>query len=557
MEINGFPYGEFNDFVENFLVKRNQYVTEKYSNFSVDVNEITEVKDFIENYNNGNFTKEETKNVLEKCNDNQKIILVHAIWLWAYPYGNRYNKKIALKTDCYDLSSMSLVKKLWDSRQESISSIGAAGSVRMKILPKILELFVNIFSSPNITTKNIKKEIKDRIKKAKDPCSTYNAILHCLDPQNVEPIVSSDDKTAIVKAFNWVDDVSKTLDIDEQISKIKDWLIKQQVMKPDESFHTNDLVFSIWNTEATNNVDLSRIQQLRYKKAMILYGPPGTGKSFTAYEIAKQLVIDYYRHKNNLKACLKPAYDWNKHIVQRQFHVNYTYEDFVGGIVIDKTGTKFNEGFIFEACEKAKKLSGAPFVVILDEINRTDVSRVFGEVFTAMEPDKRGKNFEIAVQDPSSNGKSIEINIPENLYFIGTMNEIDFSLERIDFALRRRFVWNYCGFDKNALETIIVKRLDILKAHQVQDEDKIKYIECCKGINNVVESGLGKQYAIGHAFFADIVYILNEVNFDWEKAKRILWEISIQPTIEAYCGSIDEATQKELIDSCAEEFGVK
>lgn len=103
------------------------------------------------------------------------------------------------------------------------------------------------------------------------------------------------------------------------------------------------------------------------------------------------------------------------------------------------------EGYLLKLLEIVRK-DNYPNVLILDEINRIDLSRLFGEFFSALE--KRDT-------DISTSVGGFIINVPKNLYVIGTMNEIDFSLERVDFALRRRFVWLFFGYNQDALKNII------------------------------------------------------------------------------------------------------
>ncbi len=553
MKKEEFPYDKFNSFLEKFLTNKEQYVT-KCDNVDLTKVDITALASLFENHNSkvGDIKgkskeanekryalKDKFKLEISKLDDSQKVVLLHAIWLWALPYS--YDATKALNADQYDLSGISLANNLWE-KHVGISSIGSSGSVRMLIIPKILRLIDSVWKSNNI----VKDQIKEEIGKEPNPCTTFNAILHFLDPEKVEAIVSYSDKRAIVKAFCSIDGVNKKNDIDTNILTIKNALGKF-------GFYDKDIK-PLWRTEKINGEELSRVQQLKYKKAMVLYGPPGTSKSYTAKALVRQLVFDHYKGKNKLSEIIKEEYNWKKHYIPKQFHINYTYEDFVGGITIENGSAKFKEGFIFEAIQKANELYGAPFVVILDEINRVDVSRVFGEIFTAMEKDYREEGYSLPV--PGQKG-SIEIRIPENLYIIGTMNEIDFSLERIDFALRRRFVWNYCGYNKEALIDIIEEKIE--KYNIELDNDNINdFADSCSALNEEIKNNteLGEQYAIGHAFFADIADIFMESK-DWNEAIRILWSISIKPTIEAYCGTMDKQVQKDFVDSCKSVFEIK
>ena len=156
-------------------------------------------------------------------------------------------------------------------------------------------------------------------------------------------------------------------------------------------------------------------------------------------------------------------------------------------------------------------------------MNRVDVSRVFGELFTAIE--KRGTDVFLTLPDPNDNNKRLKLNIPYNIYFIGTMNEIDFSLEQIDFALRRRFIWELADYSENALEEIIREKIE-------ETADFTNFLNNCTALNKKIADSLGEEYHIGHAFFAEIANIYNELkengssNKAFEQAQNILWHMA-------------------------------
>ena len=169
------------------------------------------------------------------------------------------------------------------------------------------------------------------------------------------------------------------------------------------------------------------------------------------------------------------------------------------------------------------KFKDLPFVVILDEINRVELSRLFGEFFSAIE--YRGKN--ILLNTTGENGKRLSIRIPDNLYFIGTMNMIDFSLEQVDFALRRRFAWVESTYKSKSL-------YDIIESKQKEAEKEASYtridnssienfVNDANSLNESIENkvGLGPSFKIGHTFFAEIVDLNKQLN-DFNKAKNLL-----------------------------------
>jgi 5-methylcytosine-specific restriction protein B len=210
-------------------------------------------------------------------------------------------------------------------------------------------------------------------------------------------------------------------------------------------------------------------------------------------------------------------------------------------------------GFLLKLIDRIKD-DPMPHVLILDEINRTDISRLFGELFSALEYRK------VAIK--LSVGDNLEIKIPENLYLIGTMNEIDFSLERIDFALRRRFIWQFKGFD-SAILLEMIKEKRKAPPLKISDADIEIFIERCTKLNGKISTSpeLGINYQIGHTFFAEVVDIFRSMkdrhtsrpNF-LKHAVPILWEISIKPTLDAFMGNMEPELKKQQINSLQEMF---
>ena len=222
-----------------------------------------------------------------------------------------------------------------------------------------------------------------------------------------------------------------------------------------------------------------------------------------------------------------------------------------------------------KTCKKdAYLISKLPHIVILDEINRVDISRVFGELFTAMESEYRKEGIELPLSEDDNN--PLKLVVPDNLYFIGTMNMIDFSLEQVDFALRRRFSWVESNYEEDRLKDIIDDNINNKGIGKlVKDGDNnivIKdYISRCTQLNNLISEhpDLGPTYKIGHTFFAEVIDIYEKMNSQnkWESAKEFLWNISIRPMIDAYCGIMDAKTKNKFIgdkktdhDCCFKRF---
>lgn len=161
---------------------------------------------------------------------------------------------------------------------------------------------------------------------------------------------------------------------------------------------------------------------LKKQKQIILYGPPGTGKTTMAEIVAEIAVIEGGEKKNI-----------NDYIKKVQFHPSYSYYDFVEGIEAEEEGFRPKSKIFREFVENAEKNENKKYVLIIDEINRADISAVLGELLLGLEYRKTSISTSIQKDKP--------LKIPDNLYIIGTMNSADKTLTQIDYALRRRFAF--------------------------------------------------------------------------------------------------------------------
>lgn len=437
-------------------------------------------------------------------------------------------------------------------------------------------------------TKEIKQEQGEDTDK-KNLISTdaiVNIILFFCDTTKYLPIPAQNKKELIskklkdLKATNLPDEYNNMSDIDQDLFLIRE---KLRELKGDNGSGLYLEANPFWRAsirpfwdDSTENLDKDQLSDktlLEYKKAMILYGPPGTSKSYQARKMAEGMIAEALRiQEENISAAIaKLPTTLNSHIHILQMHPNYTYDDFIIGKSIEGNKIVVKPGKMLQIIKGIEQDDKIPHFVILDEINRVDISRVFGELFTAMEASYRDKGVELSVNFRDIPMKEryglhfvdgkLYLKVPENMYFIGTMNMIDFSLEQVDFALRRRFLWILSTYDPNRLDEIISEKIaKILEEDKTGEIGVLRKIpddfsKTCTDLNNEIEweNSLDKSYLIGHAFFSEIVDIVKQVKY-WDKAKNILWQVSILPTLEAYCGTMDANMQETFLNNCKKAF---
>lgn len=271
------------------------------------------------------------------------------------------------------------------------------------------------------------------------------------------------------------------------------------------------------------------LEKLQKSRQIILTGAPGTGKSYAAREIANRLTEN--------KA---------ENIDFVQFHPSMDYTDFVEGlrpIKDDKgqIGFERRDGIFKAFCKRALE-NQENFVFIIDEINRGDISKIFGELFFAIDPSYRGEKGKIMTQYQnlveSDDLYAGGFYIPENVYIIGTMNDIDRGVESMDFAIRRRFTW----IEVNPDDT-----------QSMLDSGIPEYAADAKermgALNKVIftNPSLGKAYQIGAAYFLR----LNELNGDFDA----LWAYHLEPLLREYLRGDPRA--EEFLDEMKKAYGVE
>lgn len=261
------------------------------------------------------------------------------------------------------------------------------------------------------------------------------------------------------------------------------------------------------------------VRLLKFKKNIILQGAPGVGKTYTARRLAYYIM--------GRKA--------DDHIEQVQFHQSYTYEDFIVGLrPTESGGFKYETGSFYNICKKAEGKK-TPYFIIIDEINRGNISMILGEMFSLIEKEYRDTYITLKYNNE-------KFRVPSNLYIIGTMNTADRGLVSLDYALRRRFSFYTVepAFKSRGFRDIITRSNNM---------NFLKLIKKIVELNDVIRNDdtLGSGFEIGHSYFCgnkeinqieleniveyDIIPLLDEYWYDDTEKKNIEWASKLRKAI--------------------------
>ena len=575
------------DDVTNILTKESiKYLVDNFIN-----NGYSGKASFIEKIEHQLVTKPKVTSSDAKVAKNAIETLAHIVWLWRLVPSNSIMKStIKSVKEVLDLNED--LKKLNMGKNpffnDKIKGIAKTGTYyntnkpfELAFVIIFLDSYLNdegdkpkfevailnkIKNKISITTTgdfNAKKEFTSMESHKNEPktASIFNALLYFFEPEDYEAIVSNEHKKAIVKAFESLIDKPCT----EKFDPIKDWkikCIKDKIIQDADS----EITYFFYKNEIREQWDPSVLPA----KNVIYYGAPGTGKTHDLLKLVKSKVSAQCENDE----CLEQYYE----VVQ--FHPSYSYEDFIDGIKPVKSISKINlelvDGVFKNMCKKAyAELKNNPknpknFYFIADEINRAELSRVFGELLLCIEEDKRLKfkngvlegvklktqnsnlwekqNAVVVIDNDKCNQENgFYFGVPENIYFLATMNDIDKSIDSFDLALRRRFKWVYKGCDYD----VIYNRLFEQGVDDSNSNDDDKYVTDekdgkgrCNRLNKYINEtlNLGNSYELGHSYFMNIKVHGGKIP---KNAYENLFDQELAPLLSEYLRS-EISDSKEL-----------
>lgn len=385
---------------------------------------------------------------------------------------------------------------------------------------------------------------------------TRNALLHLLMPTDFVSVTGQEHRNAAIARYASMAEGVPPDDQDTALRVIRE-MLRQKLGKPNLEFYDEPLVHE-WRPRSSGEQQRSRQQApsidltssqadtaheqvlvretqtfgplasvthldepflrdiedlLRDKRQLIFQGPPGSGKTFVAEKFARW----FTGHS------LDASVPLNEQVEIVQFHQSYGYEDFVQGIRPETNDDgqlvyRVRDGIFLTLCERARANPDTPFILIIDEINRGNISRIFGELLLLLE--YRGMSARL----PYGSGDSARLAIPDNLYIIGTMNTADRSLAQIDYALRRRFYFVRFMAVENGRAPVLERWL---ASQPLNTDVRDRVLRLFVTLNKRIEDELSSDYQIGHSYF------MNHHVRSEDGLERI-WTRAIQPLLEEY-----------------------
>lgn len=312
---------------------------------------------------------------------------------------------------------------------------------------------------------------------------------------------------------SYTDYVHKLLDLFAE--ETPEEIVEQKEIKY-PLYTKDDFLNEVYMDEGTYNI-LTGLLETKYN--VILQGAPGVGKTFAA----KRLAYSIMGQKDTSR------------VVMIQFHQSYSYEDFIQGYRPSKDGFELENGVFYKFCKEAEEDNERPYFFIIDEINRGNLSKIFGELMMLIEKDKRGEKIKLLYSNEW-------FTVPKNVRIIGMMNTADRSLALMDYALRRRFAF----FDFSPAFSSDGFKNYLSEKNSAKLEKLISVVE---SLNNAIsdDESLGEGFRIGHSYFCtdkeitddllksiveyEIIPLIKEYWFD-EPSKIRDWSANLRSAIK-------------------------
>ena len=332
--------------------------------------------------------------------------------------------------------------------------------------------------------------------KEEDNSFSFKKIEHLLNPIPYSDVVAVDELKDMEFLKNSNGSLFK-LSIDE-FNVLYDIIRENNPIATEDFpiYTKEDFLNEVYITEEKYN-DITDL--LNRKMNIILQGAPGVGKTFMAKRLAYSLIGE--KNPNRIETI--------------QFHQSYSYEDFIEGYKPKGNSFDLEKGIFYTFCKKAENDPGNPYYLIIDEINRGNLSKIFGELLMLIEDDKRGEQLTLAY---SKN----KFSVPNNLYIIGMMNTADRSLALMDYALRRRFSF---------VEILPAFSNDTFVEYQKNINNRYfdKVINKIMDLNKEISSdvSLGDGFMIGHSYFCNLIN-------NYEDNLKSILKFDILPMIREY-----------------------
>lgn len=326
---------------------------------------------------------------------------------------------------------------------------------------------------------------------------------------------------------------------DEELRMLFEESIKKELVNEEISEENYTSIYSNIIYEHRNEWEIKvDTSLLEANKNVILTGAPGTGKTYLAKQMAAKMIgcnLNELKNHNQFGFV--------------QFHPSYDYTDFVEGLrpkqIGNTVGFELSDGIFKKFCKKAFKNPSDNYVFIIDEINRGEISKILGELFFSIDPGYRGTSGTIKTQyDNMQTGEDFagKFFVPENVYIIGTMNDIDRSVESMDFAFRRRFAFEEIKAEDTA-ENIL---------YGLSDDCDMAYKKMQAINDTLTNMGLTDCYHIGASYFLKVELYKNKSKNKW----KYLWNYHLKGTLYEYFRGEPDAEEKIKLLKDAYDSGI-